>query len=152
MPKPLFSKLIVQVAIGLFCVLFGCIYGIHTSDKILMVLSRVIGICCLIRTVNLYQLIHSFQQRKHNLLIKRCHRKIIFKRHRFLFPICITYHVLRKMFHKIFHISFVNFVLIFSSTLLSKSILKCNSFCASSKFNICLQKYSRIIIAAKHCA
>ncbi len=59
MPKPLFSKLIVQVAIGLFCVLFGCIYGIHTSDKILMVLSLVIGICCLIRTVNLYQLIHS---------------------------------------------------------------------------------------------
>lgn len=59
MPKPLFSKLIVQAAIGLFCVLFGCIYAIHADDRMFLILSILIGICCLIRTFSLYHLIHS---------------------------------------------------------------------------------------------
>jgi len=59
MPKPLFSKLIVQAAIGLFCVLFGCIYAIHANDRMFLILSILIGICCLIRTIGLYRLIHS---------------------------------------------------------------------------------------------
>lgn len=59
MPKPLFSKLIAQAAIGFFCVLFGCIYGIQTNDKIFLILSLLIGICCILRTVSLYRIIRS---------------------------------------------------------------------------------------------
>lgn len=59
MPKPLFSKLIVQAAIGLFCVLFGCIYGIHANDKMFLSLSILIEICCFVRTISLYRLIHT---------------------------------------------------------------------------------------------
>lgn len=59
MPKPLFTKLIVQAAIGLFCVLFGCIYGIHANDRMFLILSILIGICCIVRTISFYHLIHS---------------------------------------------------------------------------------------------
>ena len=59
MPKPLFTKLIAQAAIGLFCVLFGCIYATRSNDRVFLILSLLIGICCMIRTVNLYRLIHS---------------------------------------------------------------------------------------------
>lgn len=59
MPKPLFSKLIAQAAIGFFCVLFGCIYGIQTNDKIFLILSLLIGICCILRIINLYCIIRS---------------------------------------------------------------------------------------------
>ena len=44
MPKPLLSKLIVQGAIGFFCVLFGCVYGLHTKDHIFLIMSLLIGI------------------------------------------------------------------------------------------------------------
>lgn len=59
MPKPLLSKLVAQAAIGFFCVLFGCIIGLQTKDKILLIMSLVIGACCLIRCISLHHLIHS---------------------------------------------------------------------------------------------
>ncbi len=59
MPKPLLSKLVAQAAIGFFCVLFGCIIGLQTKDKILLFMSLVIGACCLIRCISLHHLIHS---------------------------------------------------------------------------------------------
>ena len=59
MPKPLFSKLIAQAAIGFFCVLFGCIYGIQTNDKIFLMLSLLIGICCILRISSLHRIIRS---------------------------------------------------------------------------------------------
>lgn len=39
MPKPLFSKLVAICAIGFLCLLFGCVYGISTNDRILCMLS-----------------------------------------------------------------------------------------------------------------
>ena len=44
MPKPLLSKLIVQGAIGFFCVLFGSVYGLHTKDHIFLIMSLLIGV------------------------------------------------------------------------------------------------------------
>ena len=59
MPKPLFTKLIVQVAVGFFFVLVGCVYGIHSKDDIFIMLSLLIGLCSLIRTFSFYRLIHN---------------------------------------------------------------------------------------------
>ena len=59
MPKPLFTKLIVQVAVGFFFVLVGCVYGIHSKDDIFIMLSLLIGLCSLIRTCSFYRLIHN---------------------------------------------------------------------------------------------
>lgn len=53
MPKPLLSKLIVQGAIGFFCVLFGCVYGLHTKDHIFLIMSLLIGIGSIIRILAL---------------------------------------------------------------------------------------------------
>lgn len=57
MPRPLFIKLVAQGAIGLFCLLFGCIFAIQTQDKIFFFLSLVIGICCFVKTYLFYQLL-----------------------------------------------------------------------------------------------
>lgn len=51
MPKPLLSKLIVQGAIGFFCVLFGCVYGLHTKDHIFFIMSLLIGVGSIIRVL-----------------------------------------------------------------------------------------------------
>ena len=59
MPKPLFTKLIVQVAVGFFFVLVGCVYGIHSKDDIFIMLSLLIGLCSLIRTFSFSRLIHN---------------------------------------------------------------------------------------------
>ena len=59
MPKPLFTKLIVQAAVGFFFVLVGCVYGIHSKDYIFIMLSLLIGLCSLIRTFSFYHLIHN---------------------------------------------------------------------------------------------
>lgn len=59
MPKPLFTKLIVQAAVGFFFVLVGCIYDIHSKDDIFIMLSLLIGLCSLIRTCSFYRLIHN---------------------------------------------------------------------------------------------
>lgn len=59
MPKPLFTKLIAGGAIGFFCVLFGCVYGLSANDRILLLLSLGIGVGSLIRCVSLYLLIHA---------------------------------------------------------------------------------------------
>ncbi|CUX25528.1 hypothetical protein [Clostridium sp. C105KSO13] len=57
MPKPLFTKLVAQGAIGFFCVLIGCIYSIHTHDRIFLMLSLLIGLCSIIRFFSLYRMI-----------------------------------------------------------------------------------------------
>ena len=59
MPKPLFTKLIVQAAVGFFFVLVGCVYGIHFKDYIFIMLSLLIGLCSLIRTYSFYRLIYN---------------------------------------------------------------------------------------------
>lgn len=59
MPKPLFTKLIVQAAVGFFFVLVGCVYSIHSKDDIFIMLSLLIGLCSLIRTCSFYRLIHN---------------------------------------------------------------------------------------------
>lgn len=59
MPKPLFTKLIVQAAVGFFFVLVGCVYGIHSKDDIFIMLSLPIGFCSLFRTFSFYRLIHN---------------------------------------------------------------------------------------------
>ena len=59
MPKPLFTKLIVQAAVGFFFVLVGCVYSIHSKDDIFIMLSLLIGLCSLIRTCSFYRLIHK---------------------------------------------------------------------------------------------
>ena len=59
MPKPLFTKLIVQAAVGFFFLLVGCVYGIHSKDDIFIMLSLLIGLCSLIRTCSFYRLIHN---------------------------------------------------------------------------------------------
>lgn len=59
MPKPLFTKLIVQAAVGFFFVLVGCVYGIHSKDYIFIILNLLIGLCSLIRTFSFYRLIHN---------------------------------------------------------------------------------------------
>ena len=59
MPKPLFTRLIVQAAVGFFFVSVGCVYGIHSKDDIFIMLSLLIGLCSLIRTCSFYRLIHN---------------------------------------------------------------------------------------------
>lgn len=59
MPKPLFTKLVAQAAIGFFCVLFGSIYALHTKDRIFLIMSLLIGLCCLIRSMSLFRLIQK---------------------------------------------------------------------------------------------
>ena len=59
MPKPLFTKLIVQAAVGFFFLLVGCVYGIHSKDDIFIILSLFIGLFSLIRIYNFYRLIHN---------------------------------------------------------------------------------------------
>lgn len=59
MPKPLFTKLIAICAIGFFCVLIGCIYGIHSHDRMFILLSVLIGICSAIRFIALFQMIYN---------------------------------------------------------------------------------------------
>ena len=72
MPKPLFTKLIVQVAVGFFFVLVGCVYGIHSKDDIFIMLSLLIGLCSLIRTFSFYRLIHN---RAYQVLSGTCIRQ-----------------------------------------------------------------------------
>lgn len=59
MPKPLFSKLVVHGTIGFFCVLFGCVYGLYSKDKILLMMSLAIGLCSVIRIFTLLKIIRS---------------------------------------------------------------------------------------------
>ena len=43
MPKPLFTRLAAICAVGLFCVLFGCVYALSQKDTILLVMSLLLG-------------------------------------------------------------------------------------------------------------
>lgn len=54
MPKPLFTRLAAICAVGLFCVLFGCVYALTQKDTILLTMSLLLGICCIIRFLLLY--------------------------------------------------------------------------------------------------
>lgn len=58
MPKPFFTKLVAISAIGFFCVLFGCIFGIATHDRLFILMSLLIGICSILRALSFYHLIH----------------------------------------------------------------------------------------------
>ncbi len=59
MPKPLFSKLVAVAAIGFLCLLGGSVYGLSTGDRILLMLSILIGACSLIRFLLLLRDIRS---------------------------------------------------------------------------------------------
>ena len=69
MPKPLLSKLIVQGAIGFFCVLFGCVYGLYTKDRIFLVMSLSIGIGSIIRVL---ALLHTVKTQAYTELTGTC--------------------------------------------------------------------------------
>lgn len=69
MPKPLLSKLIVQGAIGFFCVLFGCVYVLHTKDHIFLIMSLLIGIGSIIRVL---ALLHTAKKQAYTELIGTC--------------------------------------------------------------------------------
>ena len=64
MPKPFFTKLVAISAIGFFCVLFGCIFGIATHDRLFILMSLLIGICSILRALSFYHLIHTHAGRK----------------------------------------------------------------------------------------
>ena len=57
MPKPLFTRLAAICAVGLFCVLFGCVYALAQKDTILLTMSLLLGVCCIIRFLLLYHTI-----------------------------------------------------------------------------------------------
>ena len=59
MPKPLFTRLAAICAVGLFCVLFGCVYALSQKDTILLVMSLLLGLCCIIRFLLLYQAVKA---------------------------------------------------------------------------------------------
>lgn len=59
MPKPLFTRLAAICAVGLFCVLFGCVYALSQKDTILLVMSLLLGVCCIIRFLLLYRTIKT---------------------------------------------------------------------------------------------
>lgn len=59
MPKPLFTRLAAISAVGLFCVLFGCVYALSQKDTILLVMSLLLGVCCIIRFLLLYHTIKT---------------------------------------------------------------------------------------------
>lgn len=69
MPKPLLSKLIVQGAIGFFCVLFGCVYGLHTKDRIFLIMSLLIGAGSIIRVL---ALLHTTKKQAYTELTGTC--------------------------------------------------------------------------------
>ena len=59
MPKPLFTRLAAICAVGLFCVLFGGVYALSQKDTILLVMSLLLGVCCIIRFLLLYHTIKT---------------------------------------------------------------------------------------------
>ena len=59
MPKPLFTRLAAICAVGLFCVLFGCVYALSQKDTILLVMSLLLGVCCIIRFLLLYHAVKA---------------------------------------------------------------------------------------------
>ncbi|SUY05819.1 hypothetical protein BLCOC_07110 [Blautia coccoides] len=68
----LLSKLIVQWAIGVFCIILGGAFGLHFHDKLLLYMSVIIGICCFLRCFLLYRLIRTNSyQTLEGLCIKR---------------------------------------------------------------------------------
>ena len=73
MPKPLFSNLVAICAIGFLCLLFGCVYGISTNDRILCMLSILVGLCSMIRFLLLFRQIRS---KSYRTLTGTCIKKI----------------------------------------------------------------------------
>ena len=59
MPKPLFTRLAAICAVGLFCVLFGGVYALSQKDTILLVMSLLLGLCCIIRFLLLYHAVKA---------------------------------------------------------------------------------------------
>ena len=69
MPKPLFTRLAAICAVGLFCVLFGCVYALTQKDTILLTMSLLLGVCCIIRFLLLY---HAIQKEAYLILEGVC--------------------------------------------------------------------------------
>ena len=69
MPKPLFTRLAALCAVGLFCVLFGCVYALTRKDTILLTMSLLLGVCCIIRFLLLY---HAIQKEAYLILEGVC--------------------------------------------------------------------------------
>lgn len=59
MPRPLFTRLIAMSAIGFFCVLFGCSFGIYYHDHLFIVMSLLIDICTVIRVIAFLQMVRK---------------------------------------------------------------------------------------------
>ena len=59
MPKPFFTKLVAISAIGFFCVLFGCIFGIATHDRLFILMTLLIGICSILHALGFCHLIRT---------------------------------------------------------------------------------------------
>lgn len=51
--------MIAACAVGLFCVLFGGVYALSQKDTILLVMSLLLGVCCIIRFLLLYRTIKT---------------------------------------------------------------------------------------------
>ena len=72
MPKPLFTRLAAICAVGLFCVLFGCVYALSQKDTILLVMSLLLGVCCIIRFLLLY---HAVKAENYRVLEGICFKR-----------------------------------------------------------------------------
>lgn len=59
MPKPFFSKLVAMSAIGFFCVLLGCSFGIYYHDRLFIIISLLIGGSSIIRIIAFLQMIRK---------------------------------------------------------------------------------------------
>lgn len=69
MPKPLITRLAAICAVGLFCVLFGCVYALSQKDTILLIMSLLLGVCCIIRFILLY---HAVKKENYRILEGTC--------------------------------------------------------------------------------
>lgn len=85
MPKPFFTKLIAIGAIGFFCVLFGCVFGIVTQDKLFFMMSLLIGGCCIVRFAAFYHLIRTHAYYTLDGICKKRERTLFGKTQQFLF-------------------------------------------------------------------
>lgn len=72
MPKPLFTKLIAVAAIGFLCLLGGGVYGLSTGDRMLFILSILIGLCSLVRFL---LLLRTVQSKSYYVLSGICKKK-----------------------------------------------------------------------------
>lgn len=85
MPKPFFTKLIAIGAIGFFCVLFGCVFGIVTHDRLFIAMSLLIGICSFLRAVSFYHLIRTHDYLSVDVICHKREQTLFWKNQQYLF-------------------------------------------------------------------